>query len=127
MPDYSRTQTVAPVRKHAETGTVDGDQRHQFPALISMAEAEGNGLKHNSANQRVGKCRKLTLEISTKNHLLAEASGQREQDPSNHFKPRLRHHRAHFLRWNDFQQIGEPLYGAATNDDECDADAKIAE
>ena len=59
--DATAVQAWEPVRKRAETGSVQCDQRHQFPALISVTEAEGNGLKHNSGNQRVGKRRKLTL------------------------------------------------------------------
>src|SRR5580704_3317604 len=127
MTDYSRTQAAAPVRQHAETGSVHGDQRHQFPALIAMAEAEGNGLQHNSANHRVAKRGKLTLQIATKNQLLAEASGHRERHPNNHFEPRLRQHLAHGRRWNDLKQIDEPLHGTANNEDECDADANVAE
>ena len=96
MAEHPWPQAVTPVGEQTETDSVERDDRHESPALISVAKAEDNGLKHNSSYKGVTKRGKLPLEISAKDDFLAEAGSQGHQDPKNHFRPCLRHHGAWF-------------------------------
>lgn len=74
--DHAGTQAAPPVGQQAKQSTVHGDDQHEFPSLISVTRAERNALEHDAAHRGVGQCGKLSVQISTKNYLFAEAGSK---------------------------------------------------
>src|SRR5262245_13449476 len=97
MRHHSWTKALAPQRQHSEHAAPHRNHKHALRSLINVSQPEQQSLRYHSQRNAAGDCRKLALQISAKNNLLAKSRSDAHCEPQNNFDSRLRHQDLDYL------------------------------
>ncbi len=109
-------------------GSVQADQNHHPEALVRVSRAECRGRKEHAGGHALGQGRKLPLQVTAKDRLLANPRRNRERYPDCYFDTPVWEYEFHTgAVLGDAQEPGQDKKQNSRNDPERRSDSNIPE
>ncbi len=92
MSDHARANGPPPVSQKPKHRSKHGDENYHTKTLVRKSHAKRSGRNENCGGKALREGRELSLQVASKDRLLADARGDRERDPPGKFHSSVREH-----------------------------------